>query len=41
LEKAYEERERRLVMLKVEPELDPLRIDASFQSLLQRMNFPG
>jgi serine/threonine protein kinase/Tfp pilus assembly protein PilF len=41
LEKAYEERERRLVMLKVEPELDPLRIDASFQSLLQRMNFPS
>jgi eukaryotic-like serine/threonine-protein kinase len=40
LEKAYEERARMLVMLKVEPELDPLRSDSRFQNLLQRMNFP-
>jgi len=40
LEKAYEERARMLVMLKVEPRLDPLRSDTRFQNLLQRMNFP-
>jgi hypothetical protein len=40
LEKAYEERARMLVMLKVVPELDPLRSDSRFQNLLQRMNFP-
>jgi TolB-like protein/Tfp pilus assembly protein PilF len=40
LEKAYEERARTMVMLKVEPELDPVRSDTRFQHLLQRMNFP-
>jgi len=40
LEKAYQERARTLVMLKVEPKLDPLRSDARFQNLMQRMNFP-
>jgi hypothetical protein len=40
LEKAYEERARPLVMLKVEPELDPVRSDTRFQDLLLRMNFP-
>jgi len=40
LEKAYEERARQLVMLKVEPEVDPLRSDSRFQNLLERMNFP-
>jgi serine/threonine protein kinase/tetratricopeptide (TPR) repeat protein len=41
LEKAYEERARTLVMLKVEPEVDRLRSDSRFESLLQRMNFPN
>jgi eukaryotic-like serine/threonine-protein kinase len=40
LEKAYEERARTLVMLNVEPELDPVRSDTRFHSLLGRMNFP-
>jgi serine/threonine protein kinase/Tfp pilus assembly protein PilF len=40
LEKAYEERARTLVMLKVEPAVDPLRFDRRFENLLQRMNFP-
>ena len=41
LEKAYEERARTLVMLKVEPEVDRLRSDSRFENLLQRMNFPS
>jgi len=41
LEKAYEERARQMVMLKVEPQFDPVRSDARFQSLLQRMKFPA
>ncbi len=41
LEKAYEERARTLVMLKVEPELDRLRSNSRFENLLQRMNFPS
>ncbi|HXM59759.1 MAG TPA: protein kinase [Terriglobales bacterium] len=41
LEKAYEERARQLVMLKVEPEVDRLRSDSRFENLLQRMNFPN
>ncbi len=40
LEKAYQEREPGLVMLKVIPPYDPLRDDPRFQSLLRRMNFP-
>jgi TolB-like protein len=40
LEKAYAERARALVMLKVEPKVDPLRSDPRFQDLLRRMNFP-
>ena len=41
LEKAYEERVRQMVMLKVEPQFDSVRSDPRFQSLLQRMNFPA
>lgn len=41
LEKAYEERARTLVMLKIEPEVDPLRSDKRFERLLQGMKFPG
>jgi eukaryotic-like serine/threonine-protein kinase len=40
LERAYEERARTLVMLKVEPEVDRLRSDSRLENLLQRMNFP-
>jgi serine/threonine protein kinase/Tfp pilus assembly protein PilF len=39
LEKAYEERARALVSVKVEPKVDPLRSDPRFQDLLRRMNF--
>jgi serine/threonine protein kinase/Tfp pilus assembly protein PilF len=41
LERAYEERARQLVILKVEPEVDLLRPDSRFQNLTQRMNFPN
>ena len=41
LEKAYEERVRQMVMLKVEPQFDCVRSDARLQSLLRRMNFPA
>ena len=40
LEKAYEERDRWLVFLKVDASLDPLRSDPRFQDLLRRMNLP-
>jgi TolB-like protein/Tfp pilus assembly protein PilF len=39
-ETAYEERSFYLSWFKVEPELDPLRSDPRFQSLLQRLAFP-
>lgn len=39
LERAYEDRNWFLMMLKVEPALDPLRSDPRFQDLLRRMNF--
>jgi hypothetical protein len=38
MEKAYQERARSLVGLKVDPLLDPLRSDPRFQSLLRRMH---
>jgi TolB-like protein/Tfp pilus assembly protein PilF len=41
LETAYEERSFYLSWFKVEPELDPLRSDPRFQSLLDRLAFPA
>jgi tetratricopeptide (TPR) repeat protein len=38
LEKAFQERNEYLIYLKVEPRLDPLRSDARFKELLQRLN---
>ncbi len=40
LERAYQEHAPGIVLLKVEPALDPLRSDPRFQDLLRRMNFP-
>lgn len=40
-ETAYEERSFYLSWFKVEPELDPLRSDPRFKSLLQRLSFPA
>jgi TolB-like protein/Tfp pilus assembly protein PilF len=41
LEKAYADKSNGLVFLKVEPELDPLRSDRRFISLLLKLNFPN
>ena len=40
LEKAYEDRDIYLSLLKVDPVYDPLRSDPRFKALLRRMNFP-
>jgi TolB-like protein/Tfp pilus assembly protein PilF len=40
-ETAYEERSFYLSWFKVEPELDPLRSDPRFKSLLKRLSFPA
>ena len=41
LEKAYEERDSGLFMLKSNPSYGPIRSDPRFQALLRRMNFPS
>jgi TolB-like protein/DNA-binding winged helix-turn-helix (wHTH) protein/Flp pilus assembly protein TadD len=40
LERGYEQRDLYLVFLKASPWMDPLRAEARFQALLQRMRFP-
>lgn len=40
-ETAYEERSFYPSWFKVEPELDPLRSDLRFKSLMQRLSFPA
>jgi TolB-like protein/DNA-binding winged helix-turn-helix (wHTH) protein len=40
LERAYEEQDQGVFLLKVSPLLDPLRPEPRFQALLRRMNFP-
>jgi TolB-like protein/Flp pilus assembly protein TadD len=41
LERAYDERDKGIVYLMVDPPLDPLRSDPRFKDLLRRMNFPS
>jgi TolB-like protein/DNA-binding winged helix-turn-helix (wHTH) protein len=41
LQKAYADRSNGLVFFKVEPELDPIRSDPRFISLLTKLNFPN
>ena len=40
LEKALEDRDWRLLYIKVDPRLDPLRDDPRYQDLVRRMRFP-
>lgn len=40
LQKAYQERDWAMFVLKIEPRLDPLRSDARFQALVEKLNFP-
>jgi hypothetical protein len=40
LEKAYEQHDGPMYLLKVSPLLDPLRADPRYDDLVRRMNFP-
>ncbi len=40
LERAYEERDPHLLVVKSDPRMDPLRSDPRFQDLLRRIGFP-
>lgn len=40
LQRAYNERDSTIVNINVDPRLDPLRDDVSFQEIVRRMNFP-
>jgi tetratricopeptide (TPR) repeat protein len=39
-EKAYQEKTEELLMLKVEPQLDPVRSDPRFHNLVRRLGLP-
>jgi serine/threonine-protein kinase len=41
LERAYQERDWYLCVLKTEPILDPLRRERRFEDLVRRVNFPA
>lgn len=41
MEKAYQDKSNSVIFLKVDPELDPLRSNPRFRSLLQRLAFPS
>jgi hypothetical protein len=41
LERAFQERSLELTFIGVEPEMDGLRADPRFQSLMRRMNLPS
>jgi len=40
LQRAFESRDPRMIYIKADPELDPLRSDPRFQELVRKMNFP-
>ena len=40
MEKAYQDRSNSVIFMKVDPELDPLRSNPRFQSILQQLAFP-
>jgi hypothetical protein len=40
LQKAHQQHDWAMIVLKTEPRLDPLRGDPRFQALVQELNFP-